>query len=139
MNFRRHLRPQEPQLNLTALIDVIFMLLVFFVLTTSFMDENYLGIVLPESESEQRREDVGLEVIIDLDGNYIVNNKKLTNNRRETLHTVLQRESQGKDYKELRITADERVPHGKVVVLMDIAGRLGFDNIRISTRNINQI
>ena len=108
MNFRRHLHSEEPTLNLTPLIDVIFMLLVFFVLTTSFVEEKYLSIVLPEAEADNPHDEDGLEVIVDTDGNYIIDGKKLINNRRETLHTALQRKRREGDYQELRITADER-------------------------------
>ena len=139
MNFRRPLREDEVQINLTPLIDVIFMLLVFFILTTSFIEESYLPIILPQAESDYQDKDSLLEVIIDIDGNYIINDRKLANNRRETLHTALQRESQGGQQGQLRITADERVAHGKVVLLMDIAGQLGFDNIRITTRTIDKL
>jgi len=137
MNFRRRTSEDDVQINLTPLIDVIFMLLVFFILTTSFIEESYIPIILPQSESSYQDEEPILEVIIDLDGNYIIDNKKLTNNRRETLHTALQRASQAGKAGHLKITADERVAHGKVVVLMDIAGLLGFNNIQITTRKID--
>ncbi len=136
MNFRRRVAEDDVQINLTPLIDVIFMLLVFFILTTSFIEENYIPIILPQSESTYQDEEPILEVIIDLDGNYIIDNKKLTNNRRETLHTALQRAGQASKAGHLKITADERVAHGKVVALMDIAGLLGFNNIQITTRKI---
>ena len=137
MNFRRHLNTEELHLNLTPLIDLVLILLIFFILTTNFIDENYLEIVLPETESAPQQEKQGLEVVVDQDGNYIIGGRKLINNRRETLHTALQRQSQGKGYEELKITADERASHGKIVVLMDIGGKLGFSNIRITTRSID--
>lgn len=137
MNFRRHIGEEEAQINLTPLIDVIFMLLVFFILTTSFIEESYIPIVLPQSESSLQDDEPILEVIIDLDGNYIIDGKRLANNKRETIHTALQRAGQDSKAGHLKITADERVAHGKVVVLMDLAGLLDFNNIQITTRKID--
>lgn len=138
MKFPRVSDTDEVQINITPLMDVVFILLVFFVLTTSFVKENRIGIILPESQTKYSDVEDPLEVIIDADGNYLINNKKLFNDRRATIRTELQRSIANDNNRYLQITADARVPHNKVIVVMDIAGQLGFNNIRITTREIKE-
>ncbi|MBE8182335.1 MAG: biopolymer transporter ExbD [Candidatus Portiera sp.] len=134
------LRPSENedlQINLAPLIDVIFILLIFFVLTTSFVRENRIPIVLPEAESTSKDRDDIIEVVIDADGNYIIDDKKLYSNQRGAIRTELQRAQKLSPNSYLQITADARVAHSKVVTVMDLAGQIGFSNLRITTREIN--
>lgn len=137
MKLARPSESEDLQINLAPLIDVIFILLIFFVLTTSFVKENRIPIILPEAEStSEQREDL-IEVVIDADGNYIIDNKKLFSNQRGAIRTELQRAQQASPASYLQITADSRVAHSKVVTVMDLAGQLGFSNLRITTREID--
>ncbi len=139
MKFPRLPEQNNIQINLTPLIDVVFMMLVFFILTTNFIKENRLSVVLPEAQSRYPASEAELiTVIVDAGGNYIVNDKKLANNRRDTLTLALRRARDASDLRELQVTADARVVHGKVVLLMDVAGQLGFFNIRITTREATE-
>ncbi len=139
MKFPRVSDADEAHINITPLIDVVFILLVFFILTTSFVKENRIPILLPEAESRSKAVDNALEVVIDADGNYLINNKKLFNSKRDTIRTELQRAKAQNSNGYLQITADARVPHSRVVVVMDLAGQLGFSNIRITTRELDKL
>lgn len=139
MKFPRLNEQNDVQINLTPLIDVVFMLLVFFILTTNFVKENRLSLVLPEAQARYPQQDVPLTVIIDAEGNYIVNDKKLSDGHRDTLSLELQRARPSETAADLRITADARVAHSRVVLLMDVAGQMGFTNIRITTREADNL
>ena len=136
MKLARPSESEEVQINLAPLIDVIFILLIFFVLTTSFVKENRIPIILPEAESVSQPSENAIEVVIDADGNYIIDDKKLFSNQRGAIRTELQRAKNISSKKYLQITADARVPHSKVVTVLDLAGQLGFSNIRITTREL---
>ena len=134
MKFPRLDEQDDIQINLTPLIDVVFMLLVFFILTTNFVKENRLSLVLPQAESRYPPQNIPLTVIVDAQGNYVVNGKKISDSHRDTLSLELQRARGDQQAADLRITADARVAHSKVILVMDVAGQLGFTNIRITTR-----
>ena len=136
MKLPRSSQNDEAQINLAPLIDVIFILLIFFVLTTSFVKENRIALVLPDSQSTSNADNDLVEVLIDADGNYFIDNQKLFSNQRGAIRTGLQRAQALNSGKKLKITADARVSHSKVVLVMDLAGQLGFSNIRITTREI---
>ncbi|MDH4073717.1 MAG: biopolymer transporter ExbD, partial [Gammaproteobacteria bacterium] len=83
----------EPEVNMTSLIDVVLLLLIFFMVSTSFVKESQISITLPEAEAEsvveERPEQV--EIMITEQGTYLVNGRELVNNRPETIRNALQR------------------------------------------------
>ena len=127
----------EPEVNLTSLIDVVLLLLIFFMVSTSFVKESQISITLPEAESEAVVEDVPeqLEIMITEQGTYLVNGRELVNSRPETIRNALQRVSTGDTSLPLTISADANARHQHVVTAMDVAGRLGFTRISIATLN----
>lgn len=133
MNLRPRQR-QEPDVNLTPLIDVVFLLLIFFMVSTTFLKEADFKIDLPESSQEpgaveQRR----LEVVVDARGRYFVNGQALADSRLTTLRKALA-EAAGDDRSlPFIIRADARTPHQAVVIAMDAAAQLGFDHLAIAT------
>jgi biopolymer transport protein ExbD len=127
---------EEVFLNLTSLIDVIFVLLLFFVVTTTFSRPNQLKIELPEASSgtpSPQTELKQLEIGIGADGQYEVNNQSLQVNDLNSLMTALQRESEGDNSLPLTISADAKTPHQAFITAMDAAGKLGFAHLRITT------
>ncbi len=135
MKFRR--KPRENvEINLASLIDVVFILLLFFVVTTTFTRETQLRVELPEASSglppDQENSSV-LEVLIDADGNFSLNGEALFSNELETLVRALEQASGGDRDRPLVISADARTAHQAVVTAMDAAGRLGFSRLRITT------
>ena len=127
----------EPEVNLTSLIDVVLLLLIFFMVSTSFVKESQITIKLPEADSEARVEEVPeqLEILITEQGTFLVNGRELVNNRPETIRNALQQVSNGVNTLPLTISADANARHQHVVTAMDVAGRLGFTRISIATLN----
>ena len=127
----------EPEVNLTSLIDVVLLLLIFFMVSTSFVKESQISITLPEAESEAVVQEVPeqLEIMITEQGTYLVNGRELVNSRPETIRNALQRVSTGDTSLPLTISADANARHQHVVTAMDVAGRLGFTRISIATLN----
>ena len=141
MKFKRRVR-QDIDVNMTPLIDVVFLLLIFFMVSTTFTKESRLGINLPEaSHSEQiMADDYNLEVLIDANGIFKVANITLGNNDLSTIRAALQRQLQSMQRAaktdinpSLTITADAATAHQFVVSTMDIAGQLGFSKLQITT------
>ena len=127
----------EPDVNLTSLIDVVFLLLIFFMVSTSFVKQSQISIRLPGAESvaivEQRT--VQLDIMITEQGTFLVNGRELINSRPETIRNALQKVSGGDTSLPLTISADANTRHQYVVTAMDVAGKLGFVKIRIATVN----
>lgn len=134
MHFRRQSRSDEG-VNLTPLIDVVFLLLIFFMVSTTFTKETHLKLDLPEAEGEPMPEIAEMiEVLINADGGYSVNGKPLVNKQLNTLKKAIESVGQGKTDLPFVITADAKVPYQSVVVAMDVAGRLGYVNMKVTTK-----
>ena len=133
-----NLRPKaEPEVNMTSLIDVVLLLLIFFMVSTSFVKQSQISIRLPEADSATIVEDVPVQVdiMITEQGTYLVNNRELVNNRPETIRNALRKVSGGDSSLPLTISADANARHQHVVTAMDVAGKLGFTRISIATIN----
>ena len=137
MKFRRSAQPAELTINITPLIDVVFLLLIFFMVTTSFSRENWLEVNLPQANA-QAPEQPGarIDVVVDRDGNYLVNGRPLPNNRVQTLIGALESEAGGDRSLLVVLTADADARHQAVVSAMDGIGRSGFERLQIATREI---
>ena len=131
----RHTSQPEPEVNLTSLIDVVLLLLVFFMVTTSFVRESELTIRLPEvADSGQIIVERGeLEITVIANGSYFVNNRALIDNRPATLRTAISKLMPQVDAQRVTIIADAEASHQAVVTAMDVAGKLGFVEINIAT------
>lgn len=129
--------PAEPEVNLTSLIDVVLLLLIFFMVSTSFVKQSQISIRLPQANSaavvEEKPEQ--LEIMITEQGTYLINGRELINSRPETIRNALQKISDGDTTLPLTISADANARHQHVVTAMDVAGRLGFVQISIATLN----
>ncbi len=136
MKFRRNRQRENVDINLASLIDVVFVLLLFFVVTTTFTRETQLRVELPEAASaEQAPADQGklVEITISAEGVYSVNNHLLPKIDLATLSEAIARESGGDNTLPLAISADGKTPHQAVVTAMDAAGKLGFSQLRMTT------
>lgn len=132
------LRPRtQPEVNLTSLIDVVLLLLVFFMVSTSFVKQSQITIRLPEAESTAIVQEVPeqIDILITEAGTYLVNGRELINNRAETIRNALQKVAGGRNDLPLTISADASARHQDVVTAMDVAARLGFTQISIATVN----
>lgn len=134
MQFKRQ-NKEMVEVNLTPLIDVVFLLLIFFMVSTTFTKENHLSIDLPEASAEQQPVATNrLEIIITESGSYSINDKSLINNKLDTLKRGLLKAANGEKGLPVTITADANTPHQAVVRAMDAAGQAGFINLSITTR-----
>ena len=135
MKFRRQSQ-QEVSVNLTPLIDVVFLLLIFFMVSTTFTRETELQIDLPEAEgTEAEQETDRVEVEISADGVYSINGQRLGGIERKALSERIQGVAEGNTDLPFIITADADARHELVVRAMDVAGSLGFTGLSISTQN----
>ncbi|MFO7787338.1 MAG: biopolymer transporter ExbD [Halospina sp.] len=135
MKFRRQSQ-QEVSVNLTPLIDVVFLLLIFFMVSTTFTRETELQIDLPEAEGTKAEQETELiEVEISADGVYSINGERLEGVEREALNERIQTVADGNTDLPFIITADADARHELVVRAMDVAGSLGFTGLSISTQN----
>jgi len=127
----------QPEVNMTSLIDVVFLLLIFFMVSTSFVKQSKINISLPQAENSARVEEPTeqIDVMITATGTYLVNGRELINNRPETIRNALQNVAAGNNNMPLTISADANARHQHVVTVMDVAGRLGFTRISIATVN----
>ena len=127
----------EPEVNMTSLIDVVLLLLIFFMVSTSFVKQSQISIRLPEADSAAIVEEVPeqVDIMITEQGTYLVNNRELVNSRPETIRNALLKVSGGDSNLPLTISADANARHQHVVTAMDVAGKLGFTRISIATIN----
>ncbi|MEP1469807.1 MAG: biopolymer transporter ExbD [Halieaceae bacterium] len=134
MKFRRQ-RSEEVGVNLTPLIDVVFLLLIFFMVSTTFTRETQLSIDLPEATGTLKEaQDKQIEILIDETGSYRVNGKGLVDDRMRTLQAAIYKIAAGDTTLPMIITADAQSSHQSVVRAMDAAGQMGFVHLSITTR-----
>ncbi len=138
MKFKRQQR-EELELNLTPLIDVVFLLLIFFMVSTTFQKESAISLQLPraaEQSNEVKTESI--EVVINAAGRFYVNDQELVKSDAESLQTALHKLIDGNRDIPLTIRADAQTPHQAVVTAMDAAGQLGMLRMSIATSQTAQ-
>lgn len=125
----------EPlEINLTPMIDCLLFLIVFLLLATSFNHFSRLNIILPEAEGVALTEqNNSIEVAVQEDGSYSVNGITLASSNEAELISMLQQEAGSNRDMLFVIAADGNATHQSVVRVMDVAGKLGFLNLNIST------
>lgn len=133
MNMRPR-RREDPEVNLTPLIDVVFLLLIFFMVSTTFTRETELKVQLPEAGGEAVEQPAdAVEVVVSADGRYFVNERAVVNSELATLRRAIEKAAGGRRDVPLVIRADARAEHQAVVRAMDAAGRAGFERLSIAT------
>ena len=134
MKFKRSIRG-ELSINITPLIDVVFLLLIFFMVTTTFSRETRLLVNLPEANAELvESQSAQIEIIVAREGSYVINGRPLVDNRFETLIRGLELESEGDRDLSIILIADAEATHQSVVTAMDAIGQSGFSRLNISTQ-----
>ncbi len=133
MNFQGKNPEEEVSINLTPLIDVVFLLLIFFMVSTTFDTTSQLKIRLPEaSRSETVQPPQKVNLLIDAKGNFYVNSRELTNRKSATLKAALERVmSNGK--LPIVIQSDAASPVQSLVTAMDVVGKLGLPQVSVAT------
>lgn len=125
---------EEVEINLTSLIDVVFTLIIFFVVTTSFNNRSALKITLPTSTvSQSESQTKPLIIIIDKVGNYYVGDNALTRNDLESLKDAIKQQAGNDTSRSIILQADAKTSHQSVITAMDALGQLGFLKLSIAT------
>src|SRR5689334_14679548 len=129
---RKH---EEPEINVVSLIDVVLLLVVFFMLSSRFTDEGRLRVHLPQASAIPAQKAAGepLVVTVTQQGTYRVNEHDLINSSPETLRAALIKEAGTNRSMRVTLRADGRATHQSVVTAMDILGRLGFVELNVAT------
>jgi len=128
-------RREDPELNLVPMIDVVLVLLIFFMIATSLRHESPLDIRLPEATGQMTPSAIAqLEVSIAADGRYAVNGQELETHDPAALQAALLAATGGQILP-LTIRADGRTPHQAVATALDVAGQLGLRQLSIATVN----
>jgi len=138
MNLRPGHKEENVEVNLTALIDVVFLLLIFFMVSTTFDRHARLKVSLPEASAKTtQQQNEPLMLSIDAKGNYFINDRQVINQSLDTLKQALQK-TIGDDMATIEdialvLRADANTPHQSVVRAMDAASQLGLTKLSIAT------
>lgn len=136
MNLRPGHKEENVEVNLTPLIDVVFLLLIFFMVSTTFDRHARLKVSLPESSAKATQQQVEpLVLSIDARGNYFLNERQLVNKQLDTLKQAIRKTVAEQDISQVAIVlrADANTPHQAVVRAMDAASQLGMTRLSIAT------
>ncbi len=134
MRLQNHIK-EEPKVDLTSLIDVVFLLLIFFMVSTTFERESVLKVDLPEASAVADREEMpdSLELVIDGDGRMFLNDQRLLDSNADTIRAAMPQLAGENREVPLILRADRLTPHHFVVTAMDVAAQMGFINLSIAT------
>jgi biopolymer transport protein ExbD len=129
---RRH---EEPEINVVSLIDVVLLLVVFFILSSKFSDEGRLRVHLPHATAVPVEKASGEPLVVSVTqgGTYLVNQHELINSSPETLRAAVLKEAGNNRSMRVTLRADARATHQSVITAMDVLGRLGFAELNIAT------
>jgi len=131
----QHRTKEEPNVDMTSLIDVVFLLLLFFMVSTTFERQALMKVELPEASAVEDRAEIpkGLELVIDSEGHMYLNDQRLIDSEPRTIRAAMQQEAGESRDLPLVLRADRQTPHHYVVTAMDVAAQLGFRNLSIAT------
>ncbi len=132
MNFRPH-KPEELDVNVTPLIDVVFLLLIFFMVSTTFDRQSELNIELPEASGEiSETEKAEIEIFIGPTGKFTINGNEIINTQIDSILRALREAAGNDDDPRVIISADKNTTHQAVMTAMDAARQMGFVHITFS-------
>lgn len=137
MNLRPH-RREQADINLTPLIDVVFLLLIFFMVSTTFKDEARLRVQLPQAQGESipAAEPAMIHLVIDAAGAYFVDDQAVTDRATQTLVRALSAARGERAALPVLIQADAQTPHQAVMTALDAAGQAGLTRIAFSATRV---
>lgn len=133
-------KTEDPEISLTSLIDVVFLLLIFFMVSTTFEQQAVLKVDLPEASNvnEPGEQPDGYEFVIDQQGQFYLNDRQLIDGKPATLRAALI-EAAGEDRSmPIILRADAETPHHFVVTAMDVTAQLGFKRLSIAIERIEE-
>ena len=126
---------EDPEINVVSLIDVVLLLVVFFILSSRFSDEGRLRVHLPQASAVPTQKAAGEPLVVSVtqQGSYLVNQRELINSSPETLRAALLKEAGTNRSMRITLRADAHATHQSVITAMDVLGRLGFAEVNIAT------
>jgi len=129
----------EPEVNLTPLIDVVFLLLIFFMVSTTFEHQSRIQIELPEATAEATKpDDESLEIIIDAQGRYFLGDQQVVNTELKTLKGAISKVAGDREGLPVIIRADAKTPHQAVITALDATSQLGMTRISLATTRMQE-
>lgn len=124
----------EPDVNLTPLIDVVFLLLIFFMVSTTFEHQSRIQVELPEASAEPTTPEVeSLEIIVDAQGRYFIGEEQVVNTQLKTLMGAIAKVIGERTDMPVIVRADANSPHQSVVTVLDATSQLGLTRISLAT------
>jgi biopolymer transport protein ExbD len=127
-------REDDFEINVISLIDVLLTLLMFFVLSTTFIQHSRMQVTLPKASAEARdATDNALTVVVDRDGHYAVGSDEVMGEGIDPLKEAIARVAGDNHDRQVILRADAMTPHQNVVRAMDALGQLGFSRLSIAT------
>ncbi|MDH5547082.1 MAG: biopolymer transporter ExbD [Gammaproteobacteria bacterium] len=136
MNFRSK-NVEEPDLNITPLIDIVFLLLIFFMVSTTFKQEFEVSIELPKASTDAKLVEKVLNIGIDEKGQFFINQQKVINTQASHLRRALEKVAGNDRQLPVIISADAATPHQAVITAMDVARQLGFTKLTFATQQLS--
>jgi biopolymer transport protein ExbD len=134
MKFRRQARREE-HIDVTNFIDVLLLLLIFFMIATTMTKEGHLKLELPQASGSDDAPKVDrIEVLVDAQGTYTLNGQALINSQPATLQNAIEKLAINDKKTPFVVTADANVPYQAVVTVMEAAGKTGYANIQLTTQ-----
>lgn len=138
MNLRQ-IKSEHPDVNITPLIDVVFLLLIFFMVSTTFERESEIEVTLPEAAIDAPvEEEFVIEVTINAQGTYFVNGQRVINTQTATLKQAMLKVAEGRQDPPIILSADANATHQAVVRVMDAARQLGFVHLSFATTQTSE-
>ncbi len=129
----------EPEVNLTPLIDVVFLLLIFFMVSTTFEHQSRIQIELPEATAEATKpDDESLEIIIDAQGRFFLGEQQVVNTELKTLKGAISKAVGEREGMPVIIRADAKTPHQAVITALDATSQLGLTRISLATTRMQE-
>lgn len=135
MKFSQQRAVEDPEINLISLIDVLLVMVIFFMLSSTFIDEGRLRVQLPSASEKPRINNATEPIVVTVTqaGSYRVNERELVNSSRETLQAAVAKVAGTARTARIVLRADARATHQSVVTAMDVLGRMGFPQLDIAT------
>lgn len=140
MQFRSQTQDDDTEVNLTPLIDVVFLLLIFFMVSTTFDTTSELKIELPEASSEKPiTQNDQVTILIDPQGVFYLNGKRLKNQNADLLLLEMHRVVGSNKETPIVIQSDAKSPVQSMITAMDVVGQMGLSRLSIATtRPLNE-
>ncbi|MEW6314574.1 MAG: biopolymer transporter ExbD [Pseudomonadota bacterium] len=136
MNFRRGMLREEPEINLVPMIDVLLVILIFLMVTTTYSRFSEMQINLPQAEAEKPALDRPnlINIAVDAAGRYMVNNTPLATTDGEGLGIEMRRAAGNNADPVIVINADANASHQSVIRVMEAARNAGYSHVTFATQ-----